>query len=327
MDQDSRRGTPGDGGADVGAGDRAADPGAGRARLGREADRARAGRRAQHACGGICAAARAAETQTRPDARTARRRAAADRRRAARRRGRGQCGRRAAAARASEAIEVRAADAAAGGRAAPPSKARRRARDGSVRDGAGASDADRLRREVVVDRRSRDAGCYFFVAVLGYSRRIFVRAFAAASARTIGARDSPARSALRRRHADGARRQRRRARRRARLARRRRARASGVRAFCSDWGVEAARCRPYRARTKGKTESGVGYVKRNAIAGRAFDELRRARGASRDAGWSTPISASTARRTSGRSIGSSARSGSAAAAARRGRCRCAAAPV
>lgn len=40
--------------------------------------------------------------------------------------------------------------------------------------------------------------------------------------------------------------------------------------FCKDWGVEVAACRPYRARTKGKTESGVGYVKRNAIAGISF---------------------------------------------------------
>lgn len=41
-------------------------------------------------------------------------------------------------------------------------------------------------------------------------------------------------------------------------------------AFCRDWGVEVSACRPYRARTKGKTESGVGYVKRNAIAGLTF---------------------------------------------------------
>lgn len=40
--------------------------------------------------------------------------------------------------------------------------------------------------------------------------------------------------------------------------------------FCKDWGVAVAACRPYRARTKGKTESGVGYVKKNAIAGIAF---------------------------------------------------------
>ncbi len=41
-------------------------------------------------------------------------------------------------------------------------------------------------------------------------------------------------------------------------------------AFCKDWGVAVSACRPYRARTKGKTESGVGYVKRNAIAGLSF---------------------------------------------------------
>lgn len=41
-------------------------------------------------------------------------------------------------------------------------------------------------------------------------------------------------------------------------------------AFCKDWGVDVTACRPYRARTKGKTESGVGYVKKNAIAGLSF---------------------------------------------------------
>lgn len=40
--------------------------------------------------------------------------------------------------------------------------------------------------------------------------------------------------------------------------------------FCRDWGVKPRACWPYRARTKGKTESGVKYVKRNAIAKRAF---------------------------------------------------------
>jgi transposase len=40
--------------------------------------------------------------------------------------------------------------------------------------------------------------------------------------------------------------------------------------FCRDWGVAVRACRPYRARTKGKTESGVGYVKHNAIAGLEF---------------------------------------------------------
>jgi len=41
-------------------------------------------------------------------------------------------------------------------------------------------------------------------------------------------------------------------------------------AFCRDWDIVPRTCAPYRARTKGKTESGVKYVKRNALAGRAF---------------------------------------------------------
>jgi transposase len=41
-------------------------------------------------------------------------------------------------------------------------------------------------------------------------------------------------------------------------------------AFCRDWGVQPRTCAPYRARTKGKTEAGVKYVKRNALAGRTF---------------------------------------------------------
>ena len=41
-------------------------------------------------------------------------------------------------------------------------------------------------------------------------------------------------------------------------------------AFCRDWDVLPRACGPYRARTKGKTESGVKYVKRNGLAGRAF---------------------------------------------------------
>lgn len=40
--------------------------------------------------------------------------------------------------------------------------------------------------------------------------------------------------------------------------------------FCRDWGIKPKACWPYRARTKGKTESGVKYVKRNAIARREF---------------------------------------------------------
>lgn len=41
-------------------------------------------------------------------------------------------------------------------------------------------------------------------------------------------------------------------------------------AFARYWGFSPRACAPYRARTKGKDERGVGYVKRNAIAGRRF---------------------------------------------------------
>lgn len=41
-------------------------------------------------------------------------------------------------------------------------------------------------------------------------------------------------------------------------------------AFARHWGFRPKACAPYRARTKGKTESGVGYVKKNAVAGRSF---------------------------------------------------------
>lgn len=44
-------------------------------------------------------------------------------------------------------------------------------------------------------------------------------------------------------------------------------------AFCRDWDVEPRACGPYRARTKGKTENGVKYVKRNAVAGRSFESF------------------------------------------------------
>lgn len=44
-------------------------------------------------------------------------------------------------------------------------------------------------------------------------------------------------------------------------------------AFCRHWDVVPKACAPYRARTKGKDERGVGYVKRNAIAGHRFESL------------------------------------------------------
>jgi hypothetical protein len=42
-------------------------------------------------------------------------------------------------------------------------------------------------------------------------------------------------------------------------------------AFAKHWNFRPRACAPYRARTKGKTENGVGYVKNNAIAGRQFE--------------------------------------------------------
>jgi transposase len=42
-------------------------------------------------------------------------------------------------------------------------------------------------------------------------------------------------------------------------------------AFCQHWGVRPRACQPYRARTKGKVESGVGYVKGNALGGLTFE--------------------------------------------------------
>lgn len=44
-------------------------------------------------------------------------------------------------------------------------------------------------------------------------------------------------------------------------------------AFCAYWKVRPHACAPFRARTKGKDERGVGYVKRNAIAGRRFESF------------------------------------------------------
>lgn len=44
-------------------------------------------------------------------------------------------------------------------------------------------------------------------------------------------------------------------------------------AFARYWGFHPIACSPYRARTKGKDERMVGYVKQNAIAGRSFASL------------------------------------------------------
>lgn len=111
---------------------------------------------------------------------------------------------------------------------------------------------------------------HFFVAVLGYSRRIFVRASLsqrqddwreglAGAFRTFGGVtqriliDRAGALVVGEDRESGT----------ARVH-------PAFAAFCKDWGVDVSACRPYRARTKGKTESGVGYVKRNAIAGISF---------------------------------------------------------
>lgn len=47
----------------------------------------------------------------------------------------------------------------------------------------------------------------------------------------------------------------------------------GYLAFCRDWDTQPRACAPYRARTKGKVESGVKYVKRNALAGLTFESF------------------------------------------------------
>jgi hypothetical protein len=43
-----------------------------------------------------------------------------------------------------------------------------------------------------------------------------------------------------------------------------------LQAFARHWRFRPRACAPYRARSKGKDERGVGYVKKNAIAGRHF---------------------------------------------------------
>jgi transposase len=119
---------------------------------------------------------------------------------------------------------------------------------------------------------------FFLVAVLGFSRRLFVRAMLsqrqgewlsglAAAFRHFGGVTRTLlvdnAGALVLRH-----------------DRRRRVLTftTGFEAFCRDWGIQARACAPYRAQTKGKTESGVGYVKGNALAARRFSSLEELQG-------------------------------------------------
>ena len=114
------------------------------------------------------------------------------------------------------------------------------------------------------------AKLYLFVAALGYSRRNFVRAFRherqsawfdgmeAAFCRFGGVPQEVlfdnARTLVENHDA---------ATRKVRFNER-------LHAFARYWGFKPRACAPYRARTKGKDERGVGYVKANAIAGHSF---------------------------------------------------------
>jgi transposase len=111
---------------------------------------------------------------------------------------------------------------------------------------------------------------FLFVATLGYSRRVYVRAFRherqsawfdglEGAFRHFGGTPQEvlldnARALVE--HHDAATRE-------VRFNKR-------LHAFARYWGVRGRACAPYRARTKGKTENGVGYVKKNAIAGHRF---------------------------------------------------------
>lgn len=114
---------------------------------------------------------------------------------------------------------------------------------------------------------------FLLVAVLSYSRRLFVRAFLnergadwregiAAALTHFGGVPRPLLG-------DNA-----------RPLVRARARATGTAifhpaylAFCCDWDVQPRACAPYRARTRGKTEAGMKYVKRNGLADQPFDSF------------------------------------------------------
>ena len=77
-------------------------------------------------------------------------------------------------------------------------------------------------------------------------------------------------------------------------------------ALAKHWGFRPRACAPYRARTKGKDERGVGYVKKNAIAGRHFESWSALRPTLTGGCVMSPISGCTARPVRCRSSGSGA---------------------
>jgi len=143
-----------------------------------------------------------------------------------------------------------------------------------VRDAARPSAADRLRLELVVIAEET-VRVFLFVATLGYSRRNFVAAF---HNERQGAWLDGLERAFRRHFGgvpeevllDNAR----------PLVTHHDPQTREVvfndrfHAFARYWGFRPKACAPYGARTKGKDERGVGYVKRNAVAGRGFASPR-----------------------------------------------------
>jgi len=144
--------------------------------------------------------------------------------------------------------------------------------DGALRDGSGEqSQVDWGSTWVYLgEARTR---VHVFTMVLGYSRRLFARAYA-----------NEGLEALLEGHAEafahfGVARPRSSTTTRGRSSRRRRSPPARVvwNASFKDrmdfYGVEVKLCRYYRAQTKGQGESGVKYVKGNALAGRRFRDL------------------------------------------------------
>ena len=114
---------------------------------------------------------------------------------------------------------------------------------------------------------------FFLIAVLSYSRRLFVKAFL--NERSDDWRDGIAGAFA---HFGGVPRVLLGDNARALVLGRDRATGTvtfnpGYLAFCRDWDVQPRACAPYRARTKGKTEAGVKFVKRNALADQTFDSF------------------------------------------------------
>ena len=188
-------------------------------------------------------------------------------------RGRRQCRRRAAPAGGARRRRSAFAPSSARSRTFVAAHARRGARDGSRRNARPAiSCRSTLARS---GSGSLANGCRVFllVAVLSYSRRLFVKAF-------LNERQDDWREGIaaafthfggvpRTLLGDNA---------RALVVGRDRATGTvmfhpAYLAFCRDWDVQPRACAPYRARTKGKTEAGVKYVKRNGLADLEFESF------------------------------------------------------